>query len=178
MSWQDTKNEDIHDDQLETQIKSEGSLQSDELETCTKEINELKDAARRVAADFENFKKRVERDRALWSQAAQAEVFIKLLPIVDDFDRALQQAYKQERTSELAAWLAGFELINKSLYKFLQSFDVRPIEHMSQFDPEFHEAIAQVESPDHASGAIVEVAQKGFMMKDRVLRPARVTVAK
>lgn len=178
MAFDDQKNQSVNDSALSQDAQESKSSGVQDLERCSKEIDELKDAAKRVAADFENFKKRVERDRVMWAQTAQSELLRNLLPIVDDFDRALQQATKQEVQPELKTWLAGFELINKSFYKFLQSYDVTPMTQMTNFDPELHEALAQVESADHESGTIVEVAQKGFMIKDRVLRPARVTVAK
>lgn len=178
MSWPEEKNQHISDSESTVQSQADSSSEQQDLTACLQEVSECKEAAKRIAADFENFKKRVERDRVLWSQVAQSDVLLNVLPIVDDFDRALNQAQTKECSAELETWLAGFELINKSLYKFLQSFGVTPIEQVTLFDPEFHEAIAQIESPDHASGTIVEVVQKGFMRNDRVLRPARVTVAK
>lgn len=147
-------------------------------DSCSTEITALKESCLRIAADFENYKKRVERDRASWTQMAQSDVILALLPIVDDFDRALEAHRKQEHSEELNTWLAGFELINKALYKFLTTHNVTEIVQIIQFDPEFHEAIAQVESPVHEAGQIVSVVQKGYMHKDQVLRPARVTVAK
>jgi molecular chaperone GrpE len=150
----------------------------EELATCAKEVAELKETCKSIAADFENYKKRVERDRIAWSHSAQAEVLRNLLPVVDDFDRAMAEYEKIEKSSNHEAWIAGFDLIRKALDKFLQIYGVTIIKQLEQFDPELHEAIAQVESPTHESGTIVDVVQKGYMFNGHVLRVARVTVAK
>jgi Molecular chaperone GrpE (heat shock protein) len=150
----------------------------EELAACAQEVADLKETCKRVAADFENFKKRVERDRVAWTNSAQAAVLRDLLPAVDDFDRAIVEYQKEGHELEAASWISGFELIRKALNKFLQAYGVTAIEELEHFDPEFHEAIAQVDSPTHESGAIVDVVQKGYMLNGRVLRPARVTVAK
>jgi molecular chaperone GrpE len=151
--------------------------QKDELQARIKEVEDLKETCKRVAADFENFKKRVERDRVSWTHSAQAEVLRDLLPIVDDFDRAIGQYQKHEQ-SEHAQWLAGFDLIRKAFAKFLQNYGVTEIQQSTHFDPELHEAVVQVDSKTHESGTIVEVVQKGYMLNGHVLRVARVTVAK
>lgn len=149
-----------------------------ELALRIQEINDLKETCKSVAADFENFKKRVERDRVAWTRSSQAEVLRDLLPIVDDFDRAIAEYQKQENEASHESWIAGFELIRKALNKLLQTYGVTPIVHMTDFDPEFHEAVAHVESPTHEAGTIVDVVQKGYMFNGLVLRAARVTVAK
>lgn len=150
----------------------------EELQACTEQVNELKETCKHVAADFENFKKRVERDRISWTLSAQAEVLRDLLPIVDDFDRAISEYQKKRADVCHESWIEGFELIRKTFNKFLQTYGVTQIEQMTGFDPQFHEAVAQVESTAHESGTIVEVVQKGYIFNGNVLRPARVTVAK
>lgn len=150
----------------------------EELEVCAKEVAELKEACKSIAADFENFKKRVERDRATWSHSAQAELLRNLLPVVDDFNRAMVEYEKIEKSSNHESWIVGFDLIRKALDKILQTYGVTVIKQLDHFDPEFHEAIAQVESPTHESGSIVDVVQNGYMFNGNVLRVARVTVAK
>jgi len=143
-----------------------------------KEIEQWKTLCLRAAADLENYKRRVEKDQALWYKQAQERVLLDLLKVVDDFDRAQEERQDQEPSEELKGWFEGFELIYKSFQKMLQQYDVDEIEQMTQFDPHLHEAVVQVDSPDHESGQIVEVLQKGYMFKDDVLRPAKVTVAK
>lgn len=148
------------------------------LQSCKQDCHEWKDKYIHVSADLQNYKRRTEQQQALWGMRAQADVLLQLLPIVDDFDRALSEHYNRERTPELDEWLKGFELIGKSLYKFLQDAGVAEIKEIIYFDPYIHEAIVQVESDKHTSGEIVDVIQKGYMFKDQVLRPAKVTVAK
>jgi len=162
----------------ENQQETTESAETDALSACKKEVLDTKNLLLRVRADFDNYKKRVERDRAAWNDMAQASVLKELLPVVDDFDRAIKEHQKKERTPELDAWLAGFELIAKSLNKFLQQHKVTEITEATDFDPHFHDAFAQIESPEHASGQIVDVVQRGYKFKDTVLRPARVVVAK
>lgn len=147
-----------------------------DLENCMQELQEWKSRFVRVSADLENFRRRVEKERIDWMRVAQAEVLQDLLSVVDDFDRALQEGEKSD--SDIASFLEGFSLISKSLYKLLEKYGVTEITEHKTFDPNLHEAIAQVDSPDHQSGEIVQVMQKGFMLKDKVLRPAKVTVAK
>lgn len=144
-----------------------------ELEHCQKELTQWKDQATRIFADFENFKKRTEREQAQWMQVAQTSVLKDLLSMVDDFDRALAQ--KTEDTKDL---YAGIEMIYASLVKVLKKYDVKEFESYQTFDPELHEALMRVDSPDHEEGQIVQVLEKGFMCKETVLRPAKVSVAK
>jgi molecular chaperone GrpE len=148
------------------------------LDVCKQSCQEWKDKYVHVSADLQNYKRRIEKEQAAWIDRAQGEVLVRLLSIVDDFDRALSEHYNRERTPDLDQWLKGFELIGKELYKFLQDMQVTEIKDTIYFDPTLHEAIVQVEDAQRSSGEIVDVIQKGFMFKDRVLRPAKVTVAK
>ena len=148
------------------------------LVACQEELQRVQGQLLRVTADFDNFKKRIERERSRWTDMIEMEMIRSLLPIIDDVDRAIAESQKKERTAELDAWLAGFELIAKSLYKFLNDHDVKEMTEVVQFNPEYHEAVAHISSEGHQSGDIVEVIQKGFLFKDTVLRPAKVAVAK
>lgn len=140
----------------------------DNLDQCHAEISLWKDQCRRVSAEFENFKKRTERDQARWSENAKESVLIELLSIVDDFDRALQQENGDND---------GISMMYQSFMKILEKHGVVAMDSYESFDPNFHEAIMQVESDVHESGQIVDVLAKGFMVKNRVLRPAKVSVA-
>ncbi len=145
-------------------------------QSCEKTCAAVKSQLLRVTADFQNFKSRIEKERMQYIQIGHLSVVEKLLPIVDDVDRAISEARKKDDTDQ--AWLSGFDLIAKSLCKLLDECGVKLIEQNSSFDPELHEALAQVENADYESGAIVQVMQKGFMIGERVLRPVKVTVAK
>jgi len=143
---------------------------------CDQACTESKDKLLRVSADFQNYKSRVERERMHSIQLGQVAVLGKMLAIVDDVDRAIDEAKKKEDVD--TSWLSGFELIAKSLSQLLADHKIKQIEQIKNFDPELHEALAQIDSPDHESGVIIEIMQKGYMVNDRVLRPAKVTVAK
>ena len=148
---------------------------AEKLTACMNELGGLKDRYARLGSDFENYKRRIEKEKSSWMQSAQTAILSDLLGIVDDFDRALQAGKQQESTAQL---LSGFDLIEKSLHKLLAKYGVTPMKDYQTFDPEKHEALMHVDSPEHKSGDIVQVLQKGFMFKDVVLRPAKVSVAK
>ncbi len=151
-----------------------------QLAQCQTQVNEWKDRALRTAADYENFKKRSEKERVMWITGAQSSMLLDLISIVDDFDRAKAanlSAHPEEQRSCVSKD-GGFELIYKSLQKILEKYGVQEIKELTHFDPVKHEAIMQVESPDHKQGDIVQVLQKGYLFKGEVLRPAKVSVAK
>lgn len=143
---------------------------AEQLNECLLQKDEWKDRCLRTAAEFENFKRRSEKERVLWITNTQASILADVLGLVDDFERAFAQPAGESRE--------GFELIYKSLQKILQKYGVQEIKEVTEFDPTLHEAIMQVESADHQAGQIVQVLQKGYRFKDQILRPAKVSVAK
>jgi molecular chaperone GrpE len=145
------------------------------LNACQTELSDCKENYKRLSADFQNFKKRLQKEQSSLQHMLQADVLLKILPVIDNFDRALQERPEQEAGCK--AWLEGFELIRKELYAVLEYYGVKEIESTDEFNPEYHEAVMQVESDNHEPGDIVEVLQKGYMIGDRVLRPAKVSVA-
>lgn len=149
------------------------------LQQCQEEVLEWKDKCMRAAADLQNYSKRVERDRERWTTQITAEIILPFLNVLDDIDRALAQVSSTSAVTEATqqSWLDGFTLIQKNLYATLEQFGVKSITQYSTFDPELHEAIAQVPSAAHEPGTIIDVHRKGFMIGDRVLRPAQVTVS-
>lgn len=148
----------------------------DELTMARQECQETKDQLLRLAAEFENYKKRMERDRAKSLKYA-AENFIKeLLPSVDNLERAIEQGQKAGKNSEL---LQGVELTFKGLVATLDKFQVTPLESIGQpFDPNFHEALAMDHSDDVAENHVLVEFEKGYHYKDKLLRPAKVVVSK
>ena len=150
----------------------------DPLAACKKEVDNWKEKYIRVSADLENFSKRVDKERVQWRTGGQASILSGLLEIVDDFDRAFEQRGKGDVDSSSQNWITGFELIGKSLHKFLESHEVKEIPTNIPFDTHHHEALMEVESPDHTAGDIVAVLQKGYTFKGQVLRVAKVSVAK
>ncbi len=141
----------------------------DQALKCMAELSMWQDQCKRISAEFENFKRRVDKDKARWSEMAKESVLLDLLPFIDTFELALQQ--------KNGADLTGIEMVYQTLLKLLSKHDVSVMQVMQNFDPEFHEAVMQVQSDQHTSGQIVDTLSKGFMIKDRVLRPAKVSVA-
>lgn len=152
----------------------EGELQK-QLEDALQESAKNLDGWQRAQAEFSNYRKRMERDQVRMREDAAARVIMQILPVVDDLTRALKD---RPQKGDAAEWAAGIDLVYRKLVAVLESEGVRRMEvEGEQFDPNLHEAIAQVDSPDHESGQIVEVIQEGYMIGERVLRAALVRVA-
>ena len=140
-----------------------------------KERDDLYDRLLRKTAEFDNFRKRVERDRKEMIDWAAADVIGDLLSIVDDFDRALAAPAPPEAQS----YKAGIELIQRQLAELLKKRGVATVEALgTDFDPHLHQAVAYDESPGHRDGEVVEEMRRGYKLGDRLLRPAMVRVAK
>jgi len=146
-----------------------------QLEAAQAQAQEYLDGWQRARAEFTNYKRRVERDREQMQQDAVARVVARYLPIVDDLERALKN---RPTEGEGAAWAEGIELVYRKLLAALEADGVRPMEaEGSMFDPNLHEAILQEPSEEHESGQVIEVLQRGYLIGERVLRPALVKVA-
>lgn len=157
-------------------------LETQEVEELHKRLQE-KDAEsaknlegwQRSQAEFINYRKRMEREQSRMYQDAAARVIKQFLPLLDDLNRALQN---KPENGEVEEWAAGIELVYRKMLKILEGEGVTVMDaEGAEFDPNYHEAISVVESPDHESGQIVEVIQQGYMIGDRVLRAALVRVA-
>ena len=151
--------------------------EKEQLEKANAAAAEWTDKYLSLTADFQNYKKRVVQERSDWAHDAQKKVFLDLLAVVDNFERAISEEKKHENAKGIA-WLAGFEMIYQSIEKLLTKFGVQEITDFSVFNPKYHEALVQVESDKHKSGQVVQVFQKGYIMQDKVIRPATVSVAK
>jgi molecular chaperone GrpE len=172
---------------LEAVKEAPGTLEAEaaslELEKIQQELlqaqakaDEYLDGWQRSRAEFTNYKKRIERDQAQTYQAAAGSVIRHFLGVVDDLDRALKNRPDQ---GDGAAWASGIELIYRKLLSILESEGVTPIPaENAMFDPVFHEAVMSEDSNDHESGQVIEVLQQGYMLGDKILRPAMVRVAK
>ncbi len=136
------------------------------------DLRELKDRYLRTLADFENFRKRSEREKNDYFKYAMAGVIKDLLPVLDNFDRALEHAEEGDEFHK------GVLLIYKQLFDVLKKHGVRPIDEAGvRFDPNIHEAVVREENPDVPSHTVVAILQKGYYLHDRLLRPAMVKVA-
>ncbi len=158
------------DDREETLEELQEKIQ--EYET---EIEELLDKYRRKAAAFSNYRKRQKREREIESIRLRTEVLGELLPIVDDFRRALQNVPEQAKEKE---WVEGITLIQHKLEGLLDKYEVTPIEALGErFDPHYHSALLQAESEEYPAGTVMEEVEKGYLVGDRVLRPSLVKVS-
>ena len=147
-----------------------------ELEQTRKESKEYFEGWQRERADFANYKRRIEREQAQVYQTAAASVIKRYLGVLDDLERALKV---RPQEGEGAAWAEGIELVYRKLLAILESEGIRPMDAAGQqFDPNFHEAVVSEDSPEYESGQVIEVLQQGYMLGDRVLRPAMVRVAR
>lgn len=147
-----------------------------ELELCVADRDMWKDRCMRAAADFQNFQQRADKERVLLVDLAQEKILKDLLLVFDDVDRALATPAPEHQSVQ--TWITGFEMIRKGILKTLEKYGVCEFTSYEEFDPELHEGIMQVEDSGKNSGAIVQVLQKGFMYKNKVLRAAKVSVAK
>ncbi|MBE3144468.1 MAG: nucleotide exchange factor GrpE [Planctomycetes bacterium] len=165
---------------LETEMvkitKEEHAALQRDLEQARQQAQEYFDGWQRERADFSNYKKRQEREHELHNLSFSGNFIKKFLVIQDDLDRAIKTCPTQD---EGAAWAEGITLITRKLNNILEKEGVQPIPNDIQtFDPTMHEAITHEDSPNHESGQIIEVVQQGYMIGDRVLRPALVRVAR
>ena len=129
----------------------------------------------RMAADFANYRKRTEAERAEFARFAKADLITKLLDVLDGYDRALASVPEDLKSQP---WVEGMWLVERKLRQILESEGLEPIDSLgTPFDPYLHEAIAHVES-EQSEGTVVEEFQKAYRLHDRVIRPALVSVAK
>ena len=147
-----------------------------QIEDSNTEKDNLKDMLQRVQADFVNYRRRSEEEREELQRQANTRLILKLLPVLDDFNLALDHASASEAE---APWLEGVKLIQRKFYSLLESENVTRCEvDGSEFDPFEHEALAYQESEDHREGQILTVVRDGYRLHGKVIRPALVILAK
>lgn len=132
----------------------------------------------RVSADLQNFKRRVEKEKSQWVLAGQIQIIEAILPFIDELELAVKSSEKFESAQEMKPWIEGFAIMFNNLQKRLTALGVKEIDCSGAFDPHYHEALMQVDSPEHTSGDIVAVMQRGYLFNDHVIRHAKVNVAK
>ena len=140
-----------------------------------RERDDYRDRWMRKSAEFDNYRKRVERERREQSDQAVVDLLQELLLVVDDFDRALTV----DSGDGDPAYRKGVELIHGKLHDLLGKYGVKPIDALgADFDPNVHQAVVHEVSPDHREGEVIGELRKGYTLNDRLLRPAMVKVAK
>jgi len=149
--------------------------ESSELADLQRERDDYKDRWLRKGAEFDNYRRRIERERREQADQSVVDLLEELLLVVDDFDRAL----KVDPGEGTNAYLKGVELIHGKLHDLLRRQGLKPIEALgADFDPNVHQAVVHEESPEHREGEVIGELRKGYTLNDRLLRPAMVKVAK
>ncbi len=164
------------DEEVAAEEISEEAEEITELEKTQLELEETRDKLLRLAAEFENFKKRMERERGLALKYAEESIIKELLPAIDNLERALEQGKETHNAEDL---LAGVELTHKGLLTTLEKFEVASMDCVGDpFDPNHHEALAMEETDEMDPNSVLKEFQKGYTYKDRLIRPAKVVVSK
>ena len=146
-----------------------------DVDALKSERDALQDRLLRTAAEFDNYRKRIDRERREQADSAATSLLTEILPVVDNLERALLAP----ATPESARYRAGVELIHRQMLDLLRKRGVTTIEALgTDFDPRFHQAVSQETSDAHRDGEVMEEMQRGYMLGDRLLRPAMVKVAK
>lgn len=143
-------------------------------EAFKEKIEELEDRVKRQMAEFDNFRKRTEKEKSQMFETGAKSVIEKILPVVDNFERGLAAIPEEEKGSGFAD---GMNMIYKQLMTELESIGVKPIEAVGEeFNPDFHNAVMQVESEEYESGIVAQELQKGYTYRDSVVRHSMVAV--
>ncbi len=147
----------------------------EELRKLAGERQEYLDLARRTQADFQNYQKRMQREREQDREFLRAALMLELLPVLDNLERAVKAA---KETGETGSLVQGVTLVHAQFLDLLKRQGVESIPAMGEpFDPSMHEALVQQPTKDHAPNTVIHVEQTGYKMNDRVIRPAKVVVA-
>ncbi|SDU52451.1 nucleotide exchange factor GrpE [Desulfobacula phenolica] len=180
----ETKNEDSPKNEAEKAKTKDDSDKPAKKDTSEKEgINELKEQllfekerVLRLSAEFENYKKRKQRESDEFKKFANETVFRQFLTVVDNLERAILSA---EEVSEDDGLLEGVKLTYKDIIKLFETFNVKPVEAENKpFDPNFHQAVNQEGTDEVPENTVITVLQKGYLLHDRLIRPAMVVVSK
>ena len=180
MSNENKENENINENEtnIDEEAEANAAAAENELELLQKELEEYKDKYARVHADFDNIKKRLEREKYTAVEYANEKFAKDMIPVVDSLQMALKSAEADAAPEELIEKLKeGIELTLKQFMTALEKHGVTMVSHEEPFDPNIHNAVQSVDHPEVESGQIVETFQTGYKYKERPLREAMVVVA-
>lgn len=167
--------EDLPVESVESEVVEEEKDSQTLYEETLEQAAQYKDGWLRARAELDNYRKRVEREREQRETEIRENVLIELLPVMDDFDLALRNIPEKLDNEE---WVAGVILIHKKLRSQLDKMGLEEINALGKpFDPNLHEAAMQSESAEHASGTVTSVLRKGYLLRNKVIRPSLVRVA-
>lgn len=172
---EDTAGESEKELSKEEKKEKKKKEKADKKQDALKEkIAELEDRVKRQMAEFENFRKRTEKEKTAMFETGAKSVIEKILPVVDNFERGLASVPEEEKDSGFSQ---GMQMIYKQLMTELENMEVKPIPAVGEeFNPEFHNAVMQVESEEFESGVIAQELQKGYTYRDSVVRHSMVAV--
>ena len=155
--------------------KKKGFFRKDKKDKKDEKIEELTDKVMRQMAEFDNYRKRTEKEKQQMYAVGASDVIEKLLPVIDNFERGLAAMSDDEKESSFAQ---GIVMIYKQMMTVLEGLGVQPIEALGkEFDPNFHNAVMQQPSDEYASGVVMQELQKGYIYKEKVIRHSMVMVA-
>jgi molecular chaperone GrpE len=146
-----------------------------EIEALRRQAEETHQRMLRVQADFDNFRRRTRQEKEEMAKYASLTLITQLLPVLDNFERAMAASRQSDDVEALAK---GIEMVYRQLFQVLEQEGLKPIEAVGQpFNPEFHEAVMREDSGEHGEDTVIEELQKGYMLKDKVIRPSMVKVS-
>ncbi|MFV0499680.1 MAG: nucleotide exchange factor GrpE [Bacilli bacterium] len=155
------------------EIHEETENVNDDMEVLKKEVHSLKDKVLRNAAELENFKRRTNEEKQNFMRYATGEIMTDLITVIDNFDRAIESCNSEINNNALD----GFKLIYKQIVDITEKNGVELVASVGEeFDPNFHQAVMTGKDDNYESGAVIEEFQKGYKIKDKILRPAMVKV--
>ncbi|MDZ7667795.1 MAG: nucleotide exchange factor GrpE [Desulfotignum sp.] len=154
----------------------DSSSQQKDIASLEAALEAEKDRFMRLSAEFDNYRKRKQREIDEFRKFANETVFKQFLPVVDNLERAMVSA---ETNKDINSLLEGVKLTHKEILKVFQDFNVKPVEAENQsFDPNFHQAVTQKETNEVPENTVTDVLQTGYLLHDRLIRPAMVVVSK
>lgn len=175
----DAQEKEIEEGSSEARPKEEEQKEltpDQEMARMQQEMEQANDMMLRLAAELDNYKKRVAKERESLIRYAAQDVLQELIPVLDNFERAIESA---DKSKDFVSFLEGVKMIYKNMYDVMGRKGLARIHAVGEtFDPNIHEAVMQVTSQEHPENVVVEELQKGYMLHDRVIRPSMVVVSK
>jgi molecular chaperone GrpE len=157
------------------QVNLEGSGSEEQIAALREQVEESNNRLLRLQADYDNFRRRTRQEKEDFAKYASQRLIEMLVPVIDNFERALQAA---QTNNDFDSFAKGVDMIFRQFDQVLSNEGLQRMETVGKpFNPEYHQAVMQVESEEHEEGIIVEELQKGYILKDKVIRPAMVKVS-
>ncbi|MEE1078130.1 MAG: nucleotide exchange factor GrpE [Agathobacter sp.] len=170
----ENESEELEDSKEDKKVFKKKKEKKDKKDKKDEQIEELTDRVKRQMAEFENFRRRSEKEKSQMFDMGAKTIIERILPVIDNFERGFTTVEESDKDD---AFVTGMDMVYKQLMTELEAVGVTPIEAVGkEFDPEFHNAVMQVESEEYESGIVAAEFQKGYMYKDTVVRHSMVSV--